>query len=142
MSTAPVPSQQKDRTSLHHNPSVARTSLASGAFDHLPAAPVAPPVPAPVPVQSNGLKIIRTSVVKGEHGIGLDLGKDSKGGIVIHRLKDMPGLVNPASLCNPPILPGDKIIEVNGEKCYSFPECVQQLRSATGKIILTLERGN
>lgn len=142
MSTAHVPSQQKDRTSLHHNPSVARTSLASGAFDHLPAAPKAAPVTVSPPISPNGFKIVRTSVVKGEHGIGLDLGKDSKGGIVIHRLKEMPGLVNPASLCNPPILPGDKIIEVNGEKCYSFPECVQQLRSATGKIILTLERGN
>jgi len=144
----PQPQQQKDRHSLHHNPSVARTSLASGAFDHLPAASSTTPAPAPpvappaAVIQNSGPKIIRTSVIKGEYGIGLDLGKDSNGGIVIHRLKDMPGVVNPASLCNPQIVPGDKIIEVNGEKCYSFPECVQQLRSAVGKITLTLEREN
>ena len=147
------PQQQKDRHSLHHNPSIARSSLSGGAFDHLPsstsastAAPMPAPAPAPVSVPSTMTntvpKIIRTNVVKGEHGIGLDLGKDNRGGIVIHRLKEMPGLVNPASLCNPPILPGDKIIEVNGEKCFSFPECVQQLRSAVGKITLTLERDN
>jgi C-terminal processing protease CtpA/Prc len=85
--------------------------------------------------------IINTNVVKGELGIGLDLGKAPDGRVAVQKLKEMPeGIVNPASVCNPPIQPGDLIIAVNGQACGSFVDCVKALRALTGNIQLTLER--
>lgn len=85
---------------------------------------------------------VTTSVDKGEHGIGLDLGKSAAGEAQVLRLKDFPtGIVNPASLCNPPMLPNDVIVAVNGQSCATFADAVRLIRAANnGKLQLTLER--
>lgn len=96
---------------------------------------VAPPQPISSTI------IINTNVVKGELGIGLDLGKAPDGRVAVQKLKEMPeGVINPASVCVPPIQPGDLIIAVNGQPCGSFVDCVKALRALTGTIQLTLER--
>lgn len=107
-----------------------------------------PSVPAPVkvvptsaPVASKG--VITTTVTKGELGIGLDLSKTVDGGVVIQKLKEMPaGAINPASLCNPAILPGDLIIGVNGVDCPIFADAVKALKAPEvgSKIVLKLQR--
>ncbi len=103
-----------------------------------PAAPKATPPPVPA---SKG--VITTTVVKGEQGIGLDLSKTPDGGVVIQKLKEMPpGITNPASLCNPAILPGDVIIGVNGVDCPVFADAVKALKAPEvgSKITLKLQR--
>jgi hypothetical protein len=96
----------------------------------------------PTPPSSSKPASLKTSVIKGQYGIGLDLGKTVDGRAVVQKLKTMAaGVINPASLCNPAILSGDVIIAVNGNKFNSFPEIVKSLRSCPdGKIELTLER--
>jgi C-terminal processing protease CtpA/Prc len=92
---------------------------------------------------SNGIpkQVITTSVVKGEHGIGLDLAKTSIGGVVITKFKEMPdGSVNPASLCQPALKIGDRIVGINGKNCTSFSEVVKMLRSSSGEIRIDIER--
>ena len=111
-----------------------------------PAAPKAtpPPIPATQPQSQPASKgVITTTVVKGEQGIGLDLSKTPDGGVVIQKLKEMPpGVTNPASLCNPPILPGDVIIGVNGVDCAAFADAVKALKAPQvgSKITLKLQR--
>ena len=101
------------------------------------AANLPPPPPPPPPSKVK----ITTSVVKGENGIGLDLGKGKDGEATVLKLKDFgPGIVNPASLCNPPILPGDVIVAVNGVPCLLFADAVKLIRGSEGTIKLTLER--
>lgn len=87
--------------------------------------------------------IIRTSVVKGDHGIGLDLVKSPNGRACIQKLKEMPpGVVNPASLCVPPIVPGDIIVGVNGKACGLFADTIKIIRGLDNgrPIDLQLER--
>ena len=93
---------------------------------------------------SSGPKIVTTSVVKGEYGIGLDLVKSSNGRPCIQKLKEMPaGVVNPASLCNPPIQPGDIIVGVNGKPSGLFSDTIKIIRGLENgrPINLQLERG-
>ena len=110
--------------------------------------PPAPPVvssqvaPRPtIPSTPSGKQIVKVSIVKSEHGIGLDIAKTADGGTVVQKLKDMPpGVANPALACKPAILPGDVIIEVNGEKADSFATAVKLIRASEGTVTLTLER--
>lgn len=53
------------------------------------------------------------------------------------------GVVNPASLCNPPIQSGDIIIGVNGKQTGSFADTIKIIRSLDNglPITLQLERG-
>jgi C-terminal processing protease CtpA/Prc len=80
-------------------------------------------------------------VVKGEHGLGLDLAKTPSGLVQVTKLKEMPsGVQNPARACNPPIAAGDIIVEVNGKAVVSFAEAVKAMRNSVGIVELTLER--
>ena len=93
----------------------------------------APPAPRKV--------YVTTFVEKGEHGLGLDLGKAKTGHGQVLRFKELPpGVVNPASLCNPPILIGDIILGVNRTRCDTLSDAVKVIRGATGPIELTFER--
>lgn len=79
--------------------------------------------------------------MKGEHGIGLDLTKNSDGAAVVTKLKDLPpGVVNPASQCAIPIMAGDVIVAVNGQPANTFSEAVKLIRSAQGAVVLTFMR--
>jgi S1-C subfamily serine protease len=87
---------------------------------------------------------VTTSVTKGEHGIGLDLVKSPNGRACIQKLKEMPpGIVNPASLCSPPINPGDIIVGVNGKASGLFADTIKIIRGLENgrPINLQLERG-
>lgn len=48
--------------------------------------------------------------------------------------------MNPASLCDPAVKPGDTIVGVNGKDLKVFEEVVAAIRTAVGKVELTLER--
>lgn len=87
-----------------------------------------------------GPTILTTTVVKGEFGIGLDLTKSKDGFAQVVKLKDLGGVVNPASICNPPIMPGDCILSVNGEKCITFADAVKLIRGAPSAVTLTIQR--
>lgn len=61
--------------------------------------------------------------------------------MVIQRLKDLgPGIVNPAAMCNPPVLSGDAIVGVNGVEVKTFVDIVKAIRGATGRVELWIER--
>ena len=51
-----------------------------------------------------------------------------------------PGVINPATICFPPIKEGDLIIGVNGKKCQMFAEVVKEIRASGGSIELVIER--
>jgi hypothetical protein len=110
------------------------------------ATPVtSPPVasPAVVPVRSGAVRpaIVNTIVLKGPHGIGLDISKAADGRTVIQRFKDMPdGVPNPALASVPPIKPGDVIIAVNDTPSPLFMETVKLIKSSGETVKLTLER--
>lgn len=99
---------------------------------------------APVSSQAGGSarRRVTTSVEKGDLGIGLDLGKSPAGEAQVLRLKELPpGVVNPASLSVPAILPMDVIVAVDGQPCATFAEAVKLIRATgLGKVQLTLER--
>ena len=79
--------------------------------------------------------------MRGDHGLGLDLMKTSDGNTAVKKIKEMlPGVVNPALICFPPIKEGDLIIGVNGKKCSTFTEVVKEIRAAGGSIELIIER--
>ena len=106
-----------------------------------------PPVPArPPPADPSLAPLTRivhltTAVVKGELGIGLDLGKSRSGQGQVLRFKPFPPEVpNPASLCNPAIVVGDVIVGVNGLRCDSLSETVKIIRGTQGTVEITLER--
>lgn len=81
-------------------------------------------------------------VKKGEHGIGLDLGRNKDGAAVVLKLKDLPGgAPNPAAQCKPPIMAQDVIVSVNGESSPSFGDAVRLIRGAVGEVTLTINRG-
>lgn len=85
-------------------------------------------------------QILTTTIVKGPHGIGLDLAKNADGQAYILKLKDIPGVVNPASQCNPPMKAGDLIIAVNGQKSKNFMETVNLIRACGTNVQLTFLR--
>jgi hypothetical protein len=85
--------------------------------------------------------LYHTGITKGDHGLGLDLGKTSDGRVVVQRFKELPsGIINPAQKAVPKIRPGDFITGINGVKCGSFAECVTAIRNCTGIVELELER--
>jgi len=95
---------------------------------------------------SNGKHIFSTIIMKGEHGMGLDLGKTKliwdQGRSLVLRFKDFPsGEVNPALQCNPAIHIGDVIIAVNDVPCETLSDAVKIIRGLSiGNVKLTLER--
>eukprot|EP01038_Epipyxis_sp_PR26KG_P006403 gene6403-8814_t len=98
-----------------------------------------------IATNTNGGKIIvKTFVEKGEHGVGLDIGKNKdNGSAYVLRLKEFAdGVVNPASLCQPPIMPGDVIVAVNGVQCKLFADAVNVIRAASGTVEFSLERNS
>ena len=96
-----------------------------------------------VPLESRGKVSLRTTIVKTEHGIGLDLVKTISGGVAVQKLKDMPdGSPNPAMMCNPPVLVGDLIVGVNDTACTQFLDVVKAIRSSPAKVCLWLERND
>lgn len=97
----------------------------------------APPVSSPAPRKI----YVTTFVEKGELGLGLDLGKAKTGHGQVLRFKELPpGVVNPASLCDPPIMIGDVILGVNRTRCDTLSDAVKVIRGASGRIELTFER--
>lgn len=120
-------------TTASHAPAATHTHVATGATHAHTSHSAA--------VHNAGPTHIVVSVTKGEHGIGLDLGKSATGMAAVQRLKEMPpGIVNPASLCKPAILPNDIIVEVNGSPAPTFMEAVKLIRASEGTIRLKLER--
>ena len=90
---------------------------------------------------TNKKQLIKTIIIKTDHGIGLDIYKTNDNGVIIQKLKDMPeGVINPASQCNPAVLPGDIIVGVNGKSMKLFNEIVKAIRSCTGQVEIWLER--
>lgn len=160
---ATAPAAKSSSNSTSSAPTVAAAAAVS------PPKPVAAPVPAPAPVAaprpdnmptppSSGAaaaattspasfqqkQIVTTTVEKGDLGIGLDLAKTADGGVCIVRFKEFPAgsPPNPATLCNPPILPGDVIVGVNTASCRQFADVVKNIRGlSNGKVSLVLERG-
>ena len=101
------------------------------------ASPPTPPAAAAGPTSG----IFTATIIKGEHGIGLDIGKVASGECMIKKLKVMPeGVVNPAASCSPALLPGDMIIGVNGKRVKTFAETVPAIKAAVGTVQLTIER--
>ena len=107
------------------------------------------PQPSPVvddDVTSSGKYIFSTMIMKGEQGMGLDLGKTKltwdQGRSLVLRFKDFPnGEVNPALRCNPAIHIGDVIIAVNDVPCETLSDTVKVIRGLSiGNVKLTLER--
>ena len=93
------------------------------------------------PVRSDGVSIIVTTILKGPHGIGLDISKGSSGRTVVQRFKELPdGAPNPALMCDPAIRPGDIIIGVNGAPCVTFMETVKMIKGSGERVQLSLER--
>ena len=94
----------------------------------------------------SGKYIFSTMIMKGEQGMGLDLGKTKltwdQGRSLVLRFKDFPnGEVNPALRCNPAIHIGDVIIAVNDIPCETLSDAVKVIRGLSiGNVKLTLER--
>ena len=76
-----------------------------------------------------GIMLLRTTIVRGQHGIGIDLGKNRIKEAVVQKLKDMPdGSANPALVCQPSLEKGDRIVGVNGAKCELFEDVVTAIK--------------
>lgn len=97
-------------------------------------------------ITCSGKYIFSTMIMKGEQGMGLDLGKTKltwdQGRSLVLRFKDFPnGEVNPALRCNPAIHIGDVIIAVNDISCETLSDAVKVIRGLSiGNVKLTLER--
>jgi len=84
---------------------------------------------------------IVVKVVKGKYGVGLDLCKGADGRAMVQKLKAMPaGVANPCLVCEPCVHAGDVIVSVNGEKCDTFLDTVQKIKSSEGTIVFALSR--
>ena len=91
--------------------------------------------------KAGGLTSIQTVVMKGPHGIGLDISKGPDGRCLVQRFKDMPdGAPNPAAASRPAIKPGDIISSVNGIACPTFMDAVKAIKSSAERVTLALER--
>lgn len=116
------------------------TSTITGAA--VAAAAVAASTPSPTKAGPRAKRITyHTVIIKGEHGLGLDLGKTKDGRVVVQRLKDFPpGVVNPASLAIPKIRAGDFVIAINGALNLTFQDTVAAIRASHGTVEIELER--
>ena len=140
---APVATQARP---VSATPTVAPTSGTSARPN---AGPTPVPVqqrpsnatPAPTPQAPVG-PIFTVTIVKGEDGLGLDIGKIANGSCLIRKLKDMPaGRPNPAANCRPELKAGDIIIGINGQRVKDFDEVVRVIRAlGNGPVQLTIER--
>jgi hypothetical protein len=122
-------------------PAARPMSAAKPAAAMAPAsAPTSAPVSAPAAAPAGPLKL-NTVVMKGPHGIGLDISKGPDGRTVVQRFKELPdGAVNPAKHCTPPICPGDVIAGVNGVVCNTFMEAVKLIKGSSDRVTLSIER--
>ena len=85
--------------------------------------------------------VVNVTVMKGSHGIGLDLGTAADTSAIIRRFKELPPDVpNPALSCSPEIRPGDIIVAVNGIECPSLMDAVNAIRSSGEAVTLSLRR--
>jgi C-terminal processing protease CtpA/Prc len=76
-----------------------------------------------------GFVLLRTTIIRGQHGIGIDLGKNRAKEAVVQKLKEMPdGSANPALICQPSLERGDRIIGVNGTTCELFEDVVTAIK--------------
>ena len=79
--------------------------------------------------------------MKGPHGLGLDISKSIDGRVVVRRFKDLPdGVINPATLCNPPINVGDTITHVNGVPYFTVNDAAMAMKNSAATVLLTIER--
>lgn len=127
-------------------PASARTTASASAAPAPVASTTAAAPAAPAAGSGGGgtKQTITTTVVKGDLGIGLDLGKNPDGSVSVVRFKDFPagGPPNPATQCNPPIKLGDVIVGVNAVRCKLFADVVKNIRGlSNGNVTLVLERG-
>lgn len=100
-----------------------------------------PPVPGSHHHHAYHKGIVNTVVIKGPHGIGLDISKTADGRTLVQRFKDMPdNAPNPALACDPPIVPGDIIVAVNDAACPTFMDVVRNIKGSGDRVKLTLER--
>jgi hypothetical protein len=98
-------------------------------------------VPGTPSSQRHHKGIINTIVIKGPHGIGLDISKTADGRTLVQRFKDMPdNAPNPALACDPPIVAGDLIVAVNDIACPTFMDVVRNIKGSGERVKLTLER--
>lgn len=106
-----------------------------------PAAVTAPILPdLPSTSSSSGAELV-VKVVKGEHGVGLDLCKGGDGRALVQRLKPMPpGVNNPSLVCSPAIMVGDVITAVNGTKCDNFSDAVRLIRGSDSSVTFSIRR--
>jgi hypothetical protein len=102
---------------------------------------VPPPLPGTPSSRRHSKGIFHTIVLKGAHGIGLDISKTSDGRTIVQRFKDMPdNAPNPALACDPPIAVGDLIVAVNDVACATFMDVVRNIKGSGERVKLTLER--
>jgi C-terminal processing protease CtpA/Prc len=112
----------------------------------VPAPVAAAPAPATATATattaaSSTPPLFTAAIIKGEHGIGLDIWRTTDNGCVVQRLKDMPpGVPNPAAKCVPPIKTGDLIIGVNGTKMVAFNDIVKAIRASGADVKLLISR--
>lgn len=149
---APMNAPGESEVKSKFAPMAAPAATATGA----PVGTRAPTRPVSVPVASSqtttatlkrpsvgGIIRIATAVIKGPHGIGLDISKGIDGRTVVKQFKELPpGVPNPAMNCNPPIRPGDVITEVNGVVCHTFMEAVKMIKGSEENVHLMLERSS
>lgn len=96
---------------------------------------------SPRSVGAAAFKCIETVIIKTEYGIGLDLAQCLDDRAVIRRFKDMPeGVTNPATLCDPPIEPGDVIDCVNGVPCPTIFHTAEAIKKSENIVKLTIHR--
>lgn len=105
------------------------------------SASAVPPSASAAASSAAGSEMVTTTVMKGEHGIGLNVAKSREGRGIITSFKDMPdGSPNPAKQCVPPIKTNDIIASVNGERCDTFNEAVRLIKASAGAVTLGLLR--
>lgn len=131
--------QQPLRPAVHSQPQTPQASQPPPPS--LPSGSTAAASSSSRPAAVSGPQQITTTVVKGEHGLGLDLTKSRDNMPVITAFKAMPNNVpNPALQCVPPIKVGNIIVGVNGEACGSFADAVKLIRATNGAVTLRLLR--
>ena len=95
-----------------------------------------------LPLHGNGpLSKARVPKHRITESLYIDLA-DEGGRVLARRLKDMPdeSTPHPAKIASPPLLPGDVIVAVNGERYANFKDCVAKIRGASDTLTLTVER--
>jgi hypothetical protein len=93
------------------------------------------------PLKSSTNSRFQTFIMKGPHGLGLDISKSIDGRVVVRRFKELPdGAPNPATVCNPPINIGDVITHVNGVPYFTVNEAAMAMKNSAATVLLTIER--